>query len=485
MKYVFEGSYISEPPPNDQTVSPGNVWSSEKDIQVEPCPGADDGDMDTGFVETFADKDFKGKRNEYPTGLASQIANDSSLSGDKLTSIKNACHEVTLYQDKNFGGDTLVLPKGEYPRIGDYRSGWNDRTDSLGQCRKEVRKCVWNNIDENGIKNFERNSGKTPIYRDMVDTLCSDYKNAGEFMDLNDQTCYQYKNDTDLIKRLCSEGDNIHSNDRCNDRLKSRNIELHDEIFRKYCKNNPKDENCSCYNSINYVDVCTDKKTPINCSKACVDGYLALANCTTDCTDINKKLETNKCNVACKTLTTAGTACPTGYVRVNGMCTNLTIGKDKKFPGCEPTEAATSIITNYDPSSKLNMAKFSYCGTGMCVPRDIGNKFVPHDLDSCNFKPCDQTIRKRTILDSAGFILGCRNYAKRNKVKLPSSFDAAASERLLRAYQGQKQSEQTFKDTKTQQEAIKTKQTRNKQILIVVIVLMLLSLSMVGLVLLV
>ena len=103
-------------------------------------------------------------------------------------------------------------------------------------------------------KEIERDPADGPrrrLYSSLARDFCADPKNANSSLNqYTGETCASLFKGRNLIKGFCAIGDNMASRqDRCTE--ENLTASVYDSLGNKFCKNNPKNEWCGCYNIIN------------------------------------------------------------------------------------------------------------------------------------------------------------------------------------------------------------------------------------------
>jgi len=134
---------------------------------------------------------------------------------------------------------------------------------------------------------------RLPMYNDLITNICSKDRNI-TFELPDDKTCITWNKDKSLGRKYCSAGDNIISKTNiCN--VENLGTGLYDEIltnhckkganittgqcgklndnvrksiYEDFCKGNPTNEKCSCYNVTRFDQVCKNNPSAAGCVRA-------------------------------------------------------------------------------------------------------------------------------------------------------------------------------------------------------------------------
>ena len=139
-------------------------------------------------------------------------------------------------------------------------SGGDGKTGDLDNI---TLSCDYPKIDDSLLRRMseamesdEKEGARYKTWHAVADKFCTVPGNAYKKIHKNETTCKSLFANKDLARGYCATGDNM-AKDQKNCTEGSLTASVYDELGNKFCKANPTNPWCACYNTINNKIVCT------------------------------------------------------------------------------------------------------------------------------------------------------------------------------------------------------------------------------------
>lgn len=219
------------------------------------------------------------------------------------------------------------------------------------------------------------------IFKALQEDFCSDiknlYKNAGDGKTCM-ETFFEGSNEDQIY---CYDIQNLKNDPKCTSNF---NKNWYQELAETYCRNNPTDMWCKCYNVKNYKDVCMKYDIVDYTTQTCPTGFELT---TTD----SQNFIPNK--YAAIYLQLQGAGC---IGRSDEKKDSSWVAKNFTNDNC----SQDSQLIKYDPTTKQLKLKGKVNDKELCLDHAHHNKY--ENGDDVVFHPCHGGLNQKWYLDSLG-----------------------------------------------------------------------------------
>ncbi len=132
----------------------------------------------------------------------------------------------------------------------------------VGALDKITLSCDYPKIDDTLLRKIsetmesdEKQGARYNTWHTLSDKFCANPKNAYKKIHKNETTCQSLFKNKDLARSYCATGDNM-AKDQKNCTQGKLTASVYDELGNKFCKANPMNPWCACYNIINNSSSC-------------------------------------------------------------------------------------------------------------------------------------------------------------------------------------------------------------------------------------
>ena len=132
-----------------------------------------------------------------------------------------------------------------------------------GDLAKISLTCDYPEIDDTLLRKMsqvmesdEKDGPRYKTWQAVADKFCTNPANAYKKIHKNETTCKSLFQNKDLARSYCATGDNV-ATDQKNCTQGTLTDSVYDELGNKFCKANPTNAWCACYNVINNKTACT------------------------------------------------------------------------------------------------------------------------------------------------------------------------------------------------------------------------------------